>query len=250
MEVRGSYERGLKRFAAISCREKEGVELCRDLGFSATHVVDPTLLADPSCWNKLIKSSRHHSSLITHTSSLRAQTRTLVCYFMSVNLAEALPHLEAFAEAQKCRVEVIVNESFTGVRPKSLRVKIAASYGPKEFVRAFASATWTLADSFHAVMFSTIFNTNLRFIKPQSEMRRVMFARIEEFAEKCITGPVFVDSVKDALDSFTKGESISYNRSEIDSRRAASLEWLKSAVGTRGCEVYMPSLFNNGVNMV
>ena len=141
---------------------------------------------------------------------------------MSVDLAEGLPHLEAFAESQKCRVEVIVDLSFTGVRSKSSRVKIVASYGPKEFVRAFASATWTLADSFHAVMFSTIFNTNLRFIKPQNEMRRAMFARIEEFAEKCITGPVFVDSVKDALDSFARDEEVEYNRAEIEERRAAS----------------------------
>lgn len=229
-EFREMYERGLKRFAAISCREKEGVELCRGLGFTATHVVDPTLLADSSYWNKLIKSSRHHPSLITRTSSLRAQTRTLVCYFMSVDLAEALPHLEAFAEAQKCRVEVIVDRAFTRVWHKSSRVKVVASYGPKEFVRAFASATWTLADSFHAVMFSVIFNTNLRFIRPQSEMRRVMFARIEEFAEKCITGPVFVDSVKEALDSFARGESSEYNWVKIEAHRVASAEWLRAAL--------------------
>lgn len=228
-EFRAEYDRGLKRFAAISCREKEGVELCRDLGFSAAHVVDPTLLADSSCWNKLIKTNHH--SLQPSTSDLQPpHEHKLVCYFMSVNLAEALPHLEAFAEARQCRVEVIVDFSFTGVRPKSSRVKIVASYGPKEFVRAFASATWTLADSFHAVMFSTIFNTNLRFIKPQSEMRRTMFARIEEFAEKCITGPVFVDSVKDALDSFARGEAIEYNQAEIESRRTASEEWLKAAL--------------------
>lgn len=222
-EFRALYERGLKRFAAISCREKEGVELCRGLGYEATHVVDPTLLSDPSCWNKLIKTSHH--PLHPSTSHL------LVCYFISVDLKDALPHLEAFAESQKCRVEVIINESFTDVRPKSSCVKIVASYGPKEFVRAFASATWTLADSFHAVMFSTIFNTNLRFIKPQSERRRGMFARIEEFAEKCINGSVFVDSVKDALDSFVRGEAIEYNRAEVEARRAASAEWLTAAIG-------------------
>lgn len=237
-EFRELYGRGLKRFAAISCREKEGVELCRGLGYEATHVVDPTLLADSSRWNKLLKTNHHRSTfhLPPPTSSLTSDLQPphehkLVCYFMSVNLAEALPHLEAFAESQGARVEVVVDHPFTGVRPKSSRVKIVASYGPKEFVRAFASATWTLADSFHAVMFSTIFNTNLRFIRPQSEMRRAMFARIEEFAEKCITGPVFVDSVKAALDSFACGEAIEYNQAEIESRRAASAEWLREKVG-------------------
>lgn len=237
------YKRGLARFASISCRESEGVEICRGLGFNATHVVDPTLLADSSCWNKLIKSSRHHSSLITHTSSLRAQTRTLVCYFMSVNVAEALPYLESFATANNCRVEVLTDRPYLKPFPRSLKkllsnyrnpyphVKICSDYGPKEFVAAFADAIWTLTDSFHAVMFSSIFEKNLRFIKPQSEFRKTMFARIEEFVASCINGSVFVDSVEEALDFFAKGETVSYNRAAIDSRRTASLEWLKKAIG-------------------
>lgn len=236
------YKRGLARFSAISCREKEGVGICRGLGLEATHVVDPTLLADPSSWDKLLKKRIRHSSLNTHTSTLRS--RTLVCYFMSIDLKDVLPKLEAFARANNCRVVVITNEP-SGFKPfpKSLKqfvanchnpyphVKLAFGYGPKEFVQAFASATWTLTDSFHAVMFSTIFNKNLRFIKPDSEMRKTMFARIEEFADKCINGPVFVDSVQTALDSFAKGETISYNREEIDQMRAASIEWLKKAIG-------------------
>lgn len=236
------YRHGLARFSAISCRESEGVEICRELGFSATHVVDPTLLADPSCWNELLKENLRHSSLIPHTSSLRAQARTLVCYFMSVNVADALPFLESFANANNCRVEVITDKPHLKAFPKSLKqlrenmrndyphVRICSDYGPKEFVNAFASATWALTDSFHAVMFSSIFNKNLRFIKPDSKFRKAMFARIEEFAASCINGTIFVDSVQSALDSFANGESISYNRSVLDSHRVASLDWLKKAI--------------------
>ena len=39
-----AYKCGLRRFSSISCREKEGVDICRLIGFEATHVVDPTLL--------------------------------------------------------------------------------------------------------------------------------------------------------------------------------------------------------------
>lgn len=237
------YKRGLTRFSPISCREKDGVEICRGLGFDATHVVDPTLLADSSCWFKLLKKNHNHSSLNTTTSTLRALPRTLVCYFLSVNLRDSLSQLEAFASANNCRVEIIADGACNKPFPKSLKqfvanchnqyshVKLAFGYGPKEFVQAFASATWTLTDSFHAVMFSSIFNKNLRFVKPDSEFRKTMFARIEEFAASCINGPVFVDSVQSALDSFANGETISYNREEIDKHRTASLEWLKNAIG-------------------
>lgn len=232
------FNRGLARFSAISCREAEGVEICNGLGFDATHVVDPTLLANPSCWNKLLSSS-----FITQHLSLNTTKCSLVCYFMSVNVAGILPNLEAFASANDCRVEVMTDSPQLKAFPKSLKqlianyrsdyphVKISSGYGPKEFVNAFANATWTLTDSFHAVMFSSIFNKNLRFLKPTSEFRKTMFARIEEFAASCMSGPVFVDSVQSALDSFTNGETISYNREKINNRRAASLDWLKKAIG-------------------
>ena len=44
-----------KQFDAISVREKSGVKLCADnLGVDAIHVLDPTMLLDPSDYNKLI----------------------------------------------------------------------------------------------------------------------------------------------------------------------------------------------------
>ena len=62
------YRRGLAKFKAISCREREGVEICREMGLDARHVVDPTLLAWSNCGE--VKS-------ITHKG------KDLVCYFLS-----------------------------------------------------------------------------------------------------------------------------------------------------------------------
>lgn len=225
------YSRGLERFGAISCREREGVEICRGLGFGATHVVDPTLLLDPSDWRDLA------GDRVTEESG----NRRLVCYFMDIELSSALPLLETFARKMNCSVEVLTNHQ-PMLRPiprsiKSLlrnfcrgRVRICRGYGPKQFVRAFAGATWTLTDSYHAVMFSSAFNCNARFVRPANEMRRVMFARVEEFAERCVEGPFFVDRVATALSSFERGETVSYDSSEIASMREASMRWLTGAV--------------------
>lgn len=227
------YKRGLGRFAAISCREQEGVEICRGLGYEATHVVDPTLLVDSSEWFRLVKSNNQ--------TIRQSDNRKLVCYFMSVDVAVALPLLEQFAEKMNCAVEVLTNDQpMLKPMPRSIgavmrnfrrgRVKICRGYGPKEFVRAFASATWTLTDSFHAVMFSSIFNCNARFVRPANEMRKVMFARIEEFAEKCVKGDFFVDDVVQALQSFEHGETVSYNAGQIVAMRAESVAWFKNAI--------------------
>lgn len=241
------FQRGLSRFSAISCREVEGVDICRELGFSATHVVDPTLLVDSSCWDQLFKKSSCRSPLTTHTSAPCASSRTLVCYFISVKLYEVLPQLEAFAARNDCMVEIILNDAlirspshtirelvdryFVKISPASSRIRICTSDGPSEFVERFTTATWILSDSFHAMMFSSIFDKNFRFIKPSTPGRKGMFARIEEFVSRNATGPLLSDSVVSALDSFSGGETVSYNRAELAETRAASLDWLKKAVG-------------------
>ena len=226
------YREGLSKFAAISCREKEGVEICKGLGFAATHVADPTLLLSPDTWKAFVGCNR--------AGGLRPNRRKLVCYFMSVQVEANLPLLEKFAIAMDCTVEVLVNRPVLQPLPKSLkavasnfrssRVRICRGYGPREFVKAFSSATWVVTDSFHAVMFASIFRCNARFVRPTCKMREGMFARIVEFAALGISGSFFVDRVAMALASFEKGETISYNCSAIEERRRESLAWLKSAV--------------------
>ena len=209
------YRCGLGRFAALSCRENEGVAICRGLGYSAAHVVDPTLLLEPSHWSQLLPSGLPEPR--------RSNRRNLTCYFLSQDVKSILPILESWARRSGYHVCVM---GYTRPCPKSIaalishlckmakdilrppRVRICADYGPKEFVRAFADAEAVITDSFHAVMFSSIFSCNCRFLKPTCEMRKTMFARIEEFAEKCIKGNFFTDNVEQALQCFELGETI------------------------------------------
>lgn len=226
------YKRGLGRFRAISCREREGVEICKGLGYEATHVADPTLLVETATWRKMIGVNAKNQNA----------KRRLVCYFMSVDLTEALPLLDEFAARIKCKVDVLTNDGELFSIPRSFgeasrnisfrNVNICRSSDPLDFVRAFSKATWTLTDSFHAVMFSSIFECNARFIRPSNTMRSAMFARIEEFASSCVEGEFFVDDVEGALKSFRNGEEISYNRANISQFRSDSLAWLKKALNS------------------
>lgn len=226
------YKRGLARFKAISCREREGEEICKSLSFAATHVVDPTLLIEPQTWRKIIDASER-----TGKNKPR-----LVCYFMSVDVKTVLPYLSEFAKRMKCKVDVLANNGVLQPIPRSIgevvgnnrfkSVNILRSADPIEFVKEFSRATWVLTDSFHAVMFASIFGCNARFIRPSNAMRAVMFARIQEFAIECVKGNLFVDDVKAALDSFERGETVSFDQQKIASLRDASLAWLKSSLTT------------------
>ena len=221
------YKRGLSKFKAISCREAEGVEICRQLGFDATHVVDPTLLA----WGA-----------DAETASKRHKRTELVCYFLTERIENHVAALESFARSNKCLIKVLVNETYALPFPKNSvsakrythglfarlypHVKIMGAAGPEEFLSMFKHAKWVVSDSFHALMFSICNGCDPRIIRPSALSRKKMFARIQEFAAHA-QGPLIVDSVPSALASISTGGRVSFDYSWLTTRRNASQCWLR-----------------------
>ena len=54
----------LKRFAAVSCRERDGVSICKSCGIDAKWVCDPTLLLDKAAWNGLAAPIRRERGYV------------------------------------------------------------------------------------------------------------------------------------------------------------------------------------------
>ena len=53
LHLRNQLAQQLKKFNAISVREKKGVEICKNVGFDAALVVDPTILLESSSYDKI-----------------------------------------------------------------------------------------------------------------------------------------------------------------------------------------------------
>ena len=232
-DVEKLYREGLARFQSLSCREVEGVRLCAELGFSARHVVDPTLLLPPAEWEPLLGRPRRHSRV--------GRPRRIAVYFLSEDIPAALRLLEEWAKRENCRVELFVDKFFhpqptafsawlRQVLPRvGTRVKVRLSAGPEEFARGVTQADALVTDSFHALMFAAIGDVNVRFVRPASALRQRMFARIAEFAS-CVKGPLVADSLAAALASLAADERVVYDVAALDARRADSLDYLQSAL--------------------
>lgn len=227
------YKKGFRSFAAIGVREKELVAIVERQGCKATHVIDPTLLVGRLYWDKLI-------------SPQRSPTRRLVCYFLSEDIAAMLPPILQFARDMDCGVDVFVDDyrfpiphGLAGLfrhfkmRVELLRVhgSVRFSAGPLEFVNAIAHATWVLSNSFHAMMFSSLYDKNIRIVSPAAAYRQEMSARITEFADEFVEGQVFARGLSEALESLRKGEAVSFKQGELARFRNESLLWLKAAIG-------------------
>ena len=236
-----TFREGFKRFSAISVREQDGVDLARSAGAEATYVLYPTQLLSPIAWRTMLGLRPPRSD----------KKPVLVCYFIRTYLEPwlmtCLPLLRRFAKRQGCRVVLFIDESsprigmrkaILGCYPlKALRFALAArgievrrAAGPEDFVQAFSEATWMVSDSFHALMFASIFGANARILRPERAERIKMVSRLTSFAEKYVKGPLFADSVEAALDSLASGPHVTYDEVALEADRERSRAWLRDTL--------------------
>jgi len=230
------YAEGFRRFSAIAVREREGVALVAGTGYPhpVEHVADPTLLLTADAWERPARS--------------RGRRKRMVCYFLSGDVDATVRTLEPAVRDGRWEIVVLCNPRRMLPMPDSglkilrqmirrfgeifgrSRVKVATWYGPREFVRAFARADACITDSFHAVMLSSVYGVNVRFLRPDSAVRKDMFARIEEFADAYVKGEMFVPDVAAALASLESGTRTGFDREAMAAFREKSLNWLKASL--------------------
>lgn len=228
------YREGLKRFEYIGVREIEAVRIVESLESKAEHVVDPTLLADEKIWKRFLSSPRN------------SPRRKLVCYFINYPLGFVISILSRFSKEENCDIEVffggpcsVLPSSFLDLLKISsgnirallaLGIHIRMIATPNEFVNAVAFADMVLTDSFHALMFSTIFRKDIRVLSPIDGRGVAGFARLREFCDSFINGCVIYSDIESALRSFNKGDVLSYMEKALSSKIEFSRYWIQCKI--------------------
>ena len=233
-KLRSLYRDGLFNFKSVGLREREGVEIVRRLGVpDPVHVVDPTLLADPRHWQAFLFGRTH------------AVKKHVSCYFLGEDYLALAERVSRLAKKSRVKVDFFVQDfhlPFTPLGPRlrpwfrywrlrlfsPLRFRYAA--GPEEFVRSLAAADCVFSNSFHALMFSTIFRKNVRIVEPSHPGRKQMAARMQEFSGTIIHGPLIMENIDEAFASYERGEKVSYDEALLQRRRSESAEWLQHAI--------------------
>ncbi len=254
-EYKPLYRRGLARFSAISVREKSAKKLIENLLTAKNnviaseakqsqssnkpimHVVDPVLLLERADWERIADTKVHEGDFI-------------FCYILRESMVDVLPKIIAFSNRDKVKVKIYGHGpylSFSLKRPHNYifknwalnlkllfsRVSVCLSSGPKEFVHDIATAKGVVTDSFHATMFSAIFDKDVRVVRPQNKDSSEMFSRMDEFVQNYTTGEIFANNLDAAFESLaTKSRTLVYDTAKLNTWRNASREWLKRALET------------------
>ncbi len=136
----------IRKFDAISVREKSGLKLCSDyLGVEATHVLDPTMLLDKGDYNSLI--DKQHIGKVDGG---------LFCYILdaSSTTLNAMDYVEKATGLKRYICLPLVPENSYNVFNK----KSCVLPSPEEWLRCFRDAEMVIVDSFHGMVFSIIYN--------------------------------------------------------------------------------------------
>lgn len=226
------FKRQLPKFKKISVREKQGLNILKDIGFEAEQVLDPTIIAPMEIWEPFIKNNTTNKKL-------------LVCYLMAKPTYDEIILLDNFAKKNNCIVKIYFGaipqvmpngyiqwkEHFIGLSKSFFgRIKWAITDTPDGYIKTFANADWVITSTFHGFMFSCIFNKQVRVLKTPHLNNLPSFNRLEEFVDSYVEGDVICGTLSDAIDSISAGTHMSYRNDLLDKKRIASMTWLEHTI--------------------
>lgn len=149
IHLKNELKKQLSRFDFVSVREKDGVDICRDCGIDAVHVLDPTLLLDKSVYEKFLL--RKNSVPYTFM------------YVLNINDGNDIN----WAELRKgIKTRRIVGTNGSGYTQSQI-VLDGVEYENstiEQWLSNIAYAESVVTTSFHGVVFSIVFEKNFVYI--------------------------------------------------------------------------------------
>lgn len=159
------HRKGLSSMRAISCREQEACKLINDLtGIEAVKVLDPTMLMGREFWEGVQK-----------TPECKVEGKYLLMHFLGNVSSEQSDEIDRIAKQRGLKI-IKINDIYD-------RERFINS--PEEFLYMISHADTVCTDSFHACVFTILFNRNLRAYQRTDTYVDVkqMFGRITELLD-------------------------------------------------------------------
>ena len=150
----------ISRLDGVAIREKSGVEIVKDLGIeNAINVVDPVFLLDKNEWDNIATETFNDKYILVYD-------------FDKSNLVKQL----ATDIANKTGYKIY---TINADKPKYADKHFNLS-GPKTFVSLVKNAEMVISNSFHAVVFSVIYNKNIVIVNRTENINTRMRDLLED----------------------------------------------------------------------
>lgn len=199
------YRGLLEKFAYVSVREYSGVDLCQKyFKVNARKVLDPTFLLEATKYDSLLKNvmaERMENTLLTYILFNNNAIQTYINEMATYN------HFNVIASNNVKRNDPTVD----------LNDRIQPSL--EQWLYGIKNASLVITDSFHACVFSIIFNTPFLVVKNNTRIDTLL---MDFGLEKCLN-----DNFKILPVPIIDWETVNYKKRELIE---ASLDFLKKSL--------------------
>lgn len=204
------YQQKISKLDNISVRENDAKEaLSKIIDKQIETVLDPTLLLTKEEWNSRTKqvNMENEKYILAYVVEADEEYLKIVNYLSKITGLKII-HFEK------------IDKSYTNI------LKSAYTDGPSEFVNLIKNAEYVVATSFHATVFSIIFNKRF-FIVPH----RKTGSRVTSLLDKLEISDRAIYSLEE-FNNKDYNKEINYKKVEeiLDIERQKSIEWLKNAI--------------------
>ena len=172
----------LSSFKYISVREKSSIKMLNDIGIeNVEHVCDPTLLLTAEDWKKVEKK-------------IEISGKFIFVYLLGKSELQRKKIKELASEYNLKIVNIPhANEDYSVVDEKFGDLKIN-DCSPEQWIWLINNAEYIITDSFHGVVFSTIFNK--KFIVTKREYKEDINNRMIDYLSTIDESDKFIDITK------------------------------------------------------
>lgn len=199
----------LKDFYALSAREQDGALLLQHMtGGTVPTVVDPVLLLEAEEWKEIGKPIE------------KIKGPYILCYALNGRhfLGEMAARIKKITGLQ---VVLMTSKILTGIK-SDITVYNA---GPQEFLWLLSNATYVVSDSFHGMVFSTIFEKSfyVQIAAPQGAERIQSYLQMLSLESRVINKSEQIEEGSLTID-------YTYQRKVLSDLRRKSEEYLMSSL--------------------
>ncbi|MCI5656057.1 MAG: polysaccharide pyruvyl transferase family protein [Ruminococcus sp.] len=202
----------IRKFDAVSVREKEAADFLQDNEISSTICVDPTMFLKKEDWLKIAIKPQIKEKYILYFS---VNSRSY-----SINVAKKL--------SKQTGIKVIE----LNPHPKSWNSGFQKMYGngPREFLGFILNAEYIVTNSYHGTVFSILFNKPFVAAFDEKDGNIVIESRKETLLKNVGLDSLMV--TENAIIDIDAINSINWNKVNIriDDLRSDSLNYLKDAI--------------------
>lgn len=215
-EVRQRYKMYLRKFSAISVREKSAVSLIAELGYKVEYVLDPTMLLHAEDYLSISQSTTDKSSVFI--------------YSMNYSSADDIPFDDIKQFAAKRNLPIVVTPGSGFVPARELFEGVVYSYATiPQWIQHIAHAELVVTASFHGIVFAILFHRPFLFTPIVGERADRNVRVLDLLEDLNLDQRIWRGDV-----SFEKIELDDINWQQVDSRldelRNKSLTYLVGAI--------------------